>query len=478
LEKPLLPPDLIIQDELHLISGPLGTMVGLYETAIDKLSSREVNGKLIRPKVIVSTATVRRAESQISALFARQAVEVFPPIGPDRRDSFFAVTRPSTVKNARRYLGIAAQGRSLKVVLLRTYLALLSAAQKAYLADGGNKNQGNAADPYMSLLGYFNSLRELGGSRRIVEDEVNSRLTNYGNRLRIGEAQGSFANRKIEYEVVELTSRVKTNFVAEAKRRLGLSFYMDKHVDVALASNMISVGLDITRLGLMVVLGQPKMTAEYIQATSRVGRDDEKPGLVVTLFNIHRPRDRSHYERFETYHSTFYRAVEATSVTPFSPRAIDRGIAAVVVSLARQDWSPLTPPLNASGIAAQRANLNFVSETLASRVEAFDPKLSIEDRTALRQKLEGRTQDLLDEWSKIAETKRNSGSGLQYNETEGFGAPALLFDPLDPELAKQTGGASNYKFKATRSLRGVEPNVNLWVKQLNGIEVEPEEDSE
>ena len=478
LEKPLLPPDLIIQDELHLISGPLGTMVGLYETAIDKLSSREVNGKLIRPKVIVSTATVRRAESQISALFARQAVEVFPPIGPDRRDSFFAVTRPSTVKNARRYLGIAAQGRSLKVVLLRTYLALLSAAQKAYLADGGNKNQGNAADPYMSLLGYFNSLRELGGSRRIVEDEVNSRLTNYGNRLRIGETGGSFANRKIEYEVVELTSRVKTNFVAEAKRRLGLSFYMDKHVDVALASNMISVGLDITRLGLMVVLGQPKMTAEYIQATSRVGRDDEKPGLVVTLFNIHRPRDRSHYERFETYHSTFYRAVEATSVTPFSPRAIDRGIAAVVVSLARQDWSPLTPALNASGIAAQRANLNFVSETLASRVESFDPKLSIEDRTALRQKLEGRTQDLLDEWSKIAETKRNSGSGLQYNETEGFGAPALLFDPLDPELAKQPGGASNYKFKATRSLRGVEPNVNLWVKQLNGIEVEPEEDSE
>jgi hypothetical protein len=305
LEKPLLPPDLIIQDELHLISGPLGTMVGLYETAIDELSSRDVDRKLIRPKVVVSTATVRRAESQISALFARQAVEVFPPPGPDRRDSFFARTLPSTIKNARRYLGIAAQGRSLKVVLLRTYLALLGAAQKAYLTDGGNKNLNNASDPYMSLLGYFNSLRELGGSRRIVEDEVNSRLTNYGNRVRVGEKAGSFANRKIDYEVVELTSRVKTNMVAEAKRRLGLSFYMDKHVDVALASNMISVGLDITRLGLMVVLGQPKMTAEYIQATSRVGRDDEKPGLVVTLFNIHRPRDRSHYERFETYHERY-----------------------------------------------------------------------------------------------------------------------------------------------------------------------------
>jgi ATP-dependent helicase YprA (DUF1998 family) len=172
----------------------------------------------------------------------------------------------------------------------------------------------------MTLLGYFNSLRELGGSRRIVEDEVNSRLTGYGKRLRVGETQGPFSNRKIDYEVVELTSRVKTNMVAEAKRRLALAFQVDKRVDVALASNMISVGLDITRLGLMVVLGQPKMTAEYIQATSRVGRDDDKPGLVVTLLNIHKPRDRSHYERFEAYHESFYRAVEATSVTPFGDR--------------------------------------------------------------------------------------------------------------------------------------------------------------
>src|SRR5205807_930877 len=139
--------------------------------------------------------------------------------------------------------------------------------------------------------------------------------------------------------------------VAEARRRLQCGFHEPQRVDCAIATNMISVGLDIPRLGLMVVLGQPKTHAEYIQATSRVGRDDEKPGLVVTLLNIHKPRDRSHYERFEAYHESFYRAVEATSVTPFSPRAIDRGIAAVIVSLARLGWAPLTAPLNAAAIA-------------------------------------------------------------------------------------------------------------------------------
>jgi hypothetical protein len=203
-------------------------------------------------------------------------------------------------------------------VLLRTYLALLGAAQKAYVRAGGNRNRLNPADPYMTLLGYFNSLRELGGSRRIVEDEVLTRLATYSARKRENEAEGSFANRKITFDVVELTSRVSTDRVAEAKRMLALPFDEKERVDVALATNMISVGLDITRLGLMVVLGQPKTSAEYIQATSRVGREPALPGLVVTLMNVHKPRDRSHYERFGADHRTFYRSVEVGSVTPFS----------------------------------------------------------------------------------------------------------------------------------------------------------------
>jgi hypothetical protein len=159
---PLPPPDLIIQDELHLISGPLGTMVGLYETAIEALCTRRGDGRTIRPKLVASTATIRRAESQIRALFGRTQVDVFPPPGLSRHDSFFSRTSHDGEHSSRLYLGMAAQGRSPKVILLRTYVALLAAAQKHWRAAGGDKVEHNPADPYMTLLGYFNSLRELG----------------------------------------------------------------------------------------------------------------------------------------------------------------------------------------------------------------------------------------------------------------------------------------------------------------------------
>jgi hypothetical protein len=212
----LLPPDLIIQDELHLISGPLGTMVGLYETALDELCTHELDGQRSRPKVVASTATVRRAENQIRALFNHRMVDIFPPPGPDRRDSFFAVTQSSQQSNARLYLGVAAQGRSPKVVMLRVYLTLLAATRKWYSKLGGRKpDPSNPADPYMTLVGYFNSLRELGGARRLIEDEVRNKLVGYATRLRVGESEGLYENRQIDYEPVELTSRVSTAQVSE-----------------------------------------------------------------------------------------------------------------------------------------------------------------------------------------------------------------------------------------------------------------------
>jgi hypothetical protein len=432
LPRPLLPPDLIIQDELHLISGPLGTMVGLYETVVEALCRRELDGKAVVPKIVASTATVRRAEAQVRALFNRTHVDVFPPPGPDRRDSFFAYTVGASEKNPRLYVGVAAQGRSLKVVLLRAYLVMLSAAKKHYDGLGGAANPMNPADPYMTLLGYFNALRELGGSRRIVEDEVRSRLQGYFRHRRANEIECPFVDRTIRFEAIELTSREPTNRVADAKRRLALRFSEDKRVDVALATNMISVGLDITRLGLMVVLGQPKTSAEYIQATSRVGRDEERPGLVITLLNVHKPRDRSHYERFEAYHETFYRAVEATSVTPFAPRAVDRGLAAVVVSLARHGEPALTPAARAADLAQYRARLGWLKGTSRSRAENHAKDLEPAERQELGTKMDSRVDDLLDAWEQIAAEKAAVQAGLQYGPFEARPRPPLLHDPLDP----------------------------------------------
>jgi hypothetical protein len=468
LAAPLPPPDLIIQDELHLISGPMGTMVGLYESALDALCARTISSKTVGPKIIASTATVRRAEKQILSLFNRRVVDVFPPPGPNRRTSFFAETHTRDQTNPRLYLGVAAQGRSLKVVMLRTYLALLSAAQKAYDRDGGQKNAANAADPYMTLVGYFNSLRELGGSRRIIEDEVTTRLTEYNRRKRMNEAEGVFANRTIAFEVVELTSREPTNKVSDAKRRLALRFHEGERVDVAIATNMISVGLDITRLGLLVVLGQPKTCAEYIQATSRVGRDPQRPGLVVTLLNVHRPRDRSHYERFEVFHQAFYRAVEATSVTPFSPRALDRGLAGTLVALARQKEPLMTPPKGASEILTQRQTLEWVANELSDRAAQAAAHVQEDPgaKEALRVRVRQRADDLLDCWEHIAHDYQQKAVALQYNPSEAGGAvQPLLRDILDPDLRNLP--RIHWKFRANRSMRDVEPSVNVLMRTLD-----------
>ena len=253
LSAALPPPDLVIQDELHLISGPLGTMAGLYESAIDGLCVRGLDEGAAGPKVVASTATVRRAQDQIQALFGRPLTQIFPPPGPDRRDSFFARTVRATEAPARRYVGVAAQGRNPKVVMRKVWLALMGAAERAYRDAGGHDKPKNPADPYMTIVGYFNSLRELGGARRILEEEVRNTVRSYGERRRIGEQRGLFQDRRTFSEVVELTSRVPTNQVAEARRRLGQTFDKKDRVDCAIATNMISVGLDIPRLGLMGV---------------------------------------------------------------------------------------------------------------------------------------------------------------------------------------------------------------------------------
>lgn len=459
LKEKLKPLDLIIQDELHLISGPLGTMVGLYETAVDELSSRTIDGKKIKAKIIASTATVRHAQKQVRSLYGRSNVDIFPVPGITSKDSFFSEVIPSSRENAGRlYVGIAAQGRSTKNLLSKSYLSSMSAAQKQLDVTKSK----DIVDPYLTAVGYFNSLRELGGARRIIEDEVNSRLKNYTSRKRVNEASSDIhADRIIQFEPVELTSRESTDKVAIAKHRLNKPYGSDGFVDVAIATNMISVGLDITRLGLMLVFGQPKTTSEYIQASSRVGRG-KTPGLVVTLYNIHRHRDRSLYEKFLPYHQSYYRDVETTSVTPFSTKALDKGLAGTYLSIVRHLIDGMKRVDDAAQIVTKKSDLNnIVSKILLDRLTS-----SGSTTQASSTSLQDRLKALLDDWEKIKNYVDNQNDSLTYTGEK----TSLIHQYLDPELANLPN--DYLKFRANRSMREVEPSVNIRVRGINDEELD------
>jgi hypothetical protein len=441
---PLRPPDLIIQDELHLISGPLGSLVGLYESAVDQLCTWTVNGQAVRPKVIASTATIKQAREQMRALFLRD-VRVFPPQGLDVEDNFFSVQRaPSERYPGRRYIGVAAFGRRLKLALIRVYVAYLSAGQTLFL------KYGKAIDPWMTLLGYFNSMRELGGMRRLVDDDVRSRLRDMDRRglsRRHSPALEELTSRKNSRDIPPLLDRLEVQhdpaLPPHAKRTPGQT--SPYPLDVVLATNMVSVGVDIKRLGLMVVAGQPKGTSEYIQATSRVGRNATAPGLVCTVYNWARPRDLSHYERFAHYHSTFYQHVEALSVTPFAARAIDRGLSAILTALVRLPGGTYNSNQAAGQLDRTAALVQAAIAAIARRAA------EVTQSTAEGQKVQSQLQSRLDHWLREAAPKPG-GARLGYQpERDGLTRPLL-----------QKAGIGEWDtFTCLGSLRDVEPSVNL-----------------
>lgn len=321
LNNNYLSPELIIQDELHLISGPLGTIVGLYETAIDKMCSN----KGTKPKIIASTATIRRAEEQCKSLYTRE-VRQFPPPGLSAEDSFFTREIPKDKEPGRLYTGVMATGKTQTTIEIRLMATLL---QKLHMMDIHD----DVKDKYWTLVGYFNSIRELGKCSTLVEDDIKDYMRRLASRL------ADRRQTRIIIDADELTGRIPSGLIIKNLEKLEINYSKDNMnkknyaSNVLLASNMISVGVDVARLNLMTVIGQPKLTSEYIQATSRVGRTF--PGLVVTLYDGARSRDRSHYESFYSYHQSFYKYVEPTSVTPFSEPALDRALHAVLISLMR-----------------------------------------------------------------------------------------------------------------------------------------------
>ena len=465
LPAPLPPPDLVIQDELHLISGPLGTMVGLFETAIEELCTREHQGRRIPPKIIAATATVRRAERQVQALYGRRDTNIFPPQGLDPFETWFSLVEHT--KPGRIYLGVGAGGRAMKRILLQTYLALLGATRRAE-QNGASVDE---ADGYFTLVGYFNSLRELGGMRRLVEDDIGTRAPKQEEGKPLG-AIGPHrwvANRPIGFPQ-ELTSREKTADIVKIKDRAATPHGGEERaLDVLLASNMISVGVDISRLGVMVVAGQPKTTAEYIQASSRVGRSAKWPGLVVTAYNVYRPRDRSHYEHFVAYHESFYRHVEATSVTPFSAPAQDRGLAAVVVTLARLldvDMTASREAMNAAGIQALSGRILAAIHRKATQQPAVGEAGEAAGDDFARS-VQDRAEGLIHGWLGMIR-ERGDGQHLHYSPFDtvrGRGRPllrtALEVQRPDPE-SRSMLTEDEKRFAAPTSMRDVEPSVHVW----------------
>ena len=445
---PLRPPDLIIQDELHLISGPLGTIVGFYETAVDELCSWDLDGLAVRPKVIASTATIRKAREQIHSLFLRK-VEVFPPHGLEIGDDFFSLQRPTAEgaekrQPGRRYLGICAPGKSRPSVLIRVYVAFLTAAQKLY------EENGVGGDPWMTLVGYFNSLRELGGMRRLVEDDVSTRAFRMNQDGQDLQRPGLAQRKRVVLE--ELTSRRSSTDIPAILDRLETGFDPDKDkqeaIDVLLATNMVSVGVDVQRLGLMVVAGQPKTTAEYIQATSRVGR--RPPGLVCTVLNWARPRDLSHYETFEHYHATFYQHVEALSLTPFAPRAIDRALTGVFTSMVRLEDLELDPNNAAAAVSASHPIVKAAMAKIADRAH------SVTDSLEIRQMVENELQELVYDWAhQVSQPDADYGyQGRKDGSTVG--------------LLKMPSGAPWGDFTVLTSMRDVEPTAGLILSDTWG----------
>jgi hypothetical protein len=348
-------PQLILQDELHLISGPLGTLAGLYESALDLILS----ACGARPKIIGSTATIRRAPDQVLALFDRRTCQ-FPPAGLAAANSGFTVIDEAL--DGRLYVGVTTAGRSAKFTLQAVAASLLQTAA------GGLSQQ--ERDAYWTLVSYFNSLRELGGALVLMQDDVHDTI-------RLIAGARSETPRTLG-AVEELTSRRSQEDIRDMLQTLEYPAGHAAAIDTVLATNMLSVGVDIARLGLMLVNGQPKTMAEYIQSTSRVGRG-RVPGLVVTVLNSAKPRDRSHFETFRTWHATLYREVEATSVTPFASRARDRALHAVLVAVVRHlvGGRLSSPALDDASIAAAEQLIARVSER-ARRVDPFETDVEAE----------------------------------------------------------------------------------------------------
>lgn len=393
-------PELIIQDELHLISGALGTLVGIYETAVDGICGQ----KGVYPKIIASTATIRRAKEQCSVLYNREVVQ-FPAPGLDAEDSFFA--RESTIDYekgiyGRKYIGIMPSGKTKAMTEIRMMAALM---QKAYTMDLPDEIK----DKFWTLTVYFNSLKDLGKASTLVDDDVKDFIIRTANRM--------FTTRRLIVRADELTSRVSTTELNETLDKLEKIEYSKENMEakqyassVLLATNMISVGIDVARLNVMLMVGQPKLTSEYIQASSRVGRSF--PGLCFIQYDATKSRDRSHYERFRSYHESFYRFVEPTGATPFSKPARERALHAVLTAMIRQkeEWKD-DKDAQKFDMGDLEKSISEIQEFVLNRIKSINARSENQLKDDIED-VRSEMQEFFEKWQELVEECNQDGGKI------------------------------------------------------------------
>lgn len=434
-------PQLIIQDELHLISGPLGSIVGLYESSFDYILSSGAS----RPKYLASTATIRNSQEQVRNLFDRDVMQ-FPPDGLDVDDNFFVKTsKPSAGGNlyGRLYVGVMGTGKTQVTTEIRLFAALLHSIVELDLSP-------EEQDLFWTVVGYFNSLRELGKPSTLLMDDVRDELR------RLTKLEGSASSRQLNtFGNLELTSHVSSSEIVSTIEKLTHAHTSDERaVDTMIATNMLSVGIDISRLNSMIVVGQPKLTSEYIQATSRVGRDTL--GLVFALYSSTKSRDRSHYEAFTSYHQSMYAQVEPSSVTPFSQPALDKALAAVLIGMLRHTNPALLSQKNASSILKFKPELARAKTFLLDRIQRNDSE------NLYTAKASEKLDAISEHWLQFAVLSDNTANkNLLYFAGKKDATPDTVYLLKSFDMRQ----AHHEAYFAMNSMRDIENSGNISIKE-------------
>lgn len=496
-----LPPALIIQDELHLLLGPLGSAVSLFECAIDQLCSykKEVNGRLlkIRPKIISSTATTRNTELQIRALYDRR-VSIFPKSGVDYDDSFFSFYKRKKISpedhesfvSKRKYIGILPTGRTQMTTQMRLVATMFvhrALFERQYESKLRDKEVETTFDYYHSIIDYFNSLKEVGKTDAQYFTEFTKytrrlfkRVLRYDNMLECLYCYDS------AFKKSELTGRLSGSDVVRELDTVGQHWSSENRFphqtgdenkwvhgttppDLILATNMISVGLDVDRFNTIIMNSMPRNVAEYIQASSRVARNNK--GLVITLHNPFRMRDMSHFERFREFHEKLYYYVEPISITPFSKKSVERYLPLYLATMIRHLYIDFADVESAAALNGQKKAMlkNDLSEYFKERLRRTE-ELTPELRELLTEEqeafIEGFIEKALNDWLNLVDGQSTGDYKLRYSGSELLNIKrSTNWKDLFVSLDAYQDDDSTASWVVPMSLRTVESEAVINVKE-------------